>query len=66
MAIGIVGQVAAQIAVICRHFEQRIALHFLRDELHQFEVSHLQQLNRLHQLRSHHQRLALSQEQVGG
>ena len=40
--------------------EQRIALDLLVDEALEFEMGELQQLDRLHQLRRHHQRLGLS------
>ena len=46
--------------------EQRIALDFLVDELLEFPMGELQQLDRLHQLRRHHQRLGLSELQSGG
>jgi hypothetical protein len=49
-----------------RHqFEQRIALGFLLDETVQFDMGELQQPDRLHQLRRHDQRLALSQLKTG-
>ena len=41
-------------------FQQRIALEFLLDESLQFEVRHLQKLDRLLQLRGHHKALALA------
>ena len=41
--------------------QQRIALQFLLDESGQVEVRQLQQLDRLHQLRRHHQRLRLAE-----
>ena len=40
--------------------EQRIALEFRFDVSDQIEIRELQQLDRLHQLRRHHQRLALA------
>ncbi len=53
-------RLAEAIAVVGCHFEQRVLFHFLLDELGELDMRHLQQLNRLHQLRCHHQRLALS------
>ena len=41
--------------------EQRIAFEFGLDIRDQIEVGELQQLDRLHQLRRHHQRLALAE-----
>ena len=41
--------------------QQRIALQFLLDEGRQVEIGQLQQLDRLHQLRRHHQRLRLAE-----
>ncbi len=55
-----------RLAVIRRKFEQRVLLHFHGDELVEFEMSHLQQLDGLHQLRCHHQGLGLAQEKIGG
>ena len=40
--------------------EQRIALEFGFDIGHQIEIGELQKLDRLHQVRRHHQRLALA------
>ena len=42
-------------------FQQRIALQFLLDEGREVEIRQLQQLDRLHQLRRHHQRLRLAE-----
>jgi hypothetical protein len=42
-------------------FEQGIALQFLFDERRQVEIGQLKQLDRLHQLRRHHQRLGLAE-----
>jgi len=61
-----IAQFCATFAVRWRNFEQWVLFYFLCDELVQFEMRHLQQLNRLHQLRSHHKRLGLSQEKAGG
>ena len=41
--------------------QQRISLQFLLDKGRQIEIGQLQQLDRLHQLRRHHQRLRLSE-----
>ena len=41
--------------------EQRITLQFLLDKGRQVEIRQLQQLDRLHQLRRHHQRLRLAE-----
>ena len=41
--------------------QQRIALQFLLDESREVEIRQLQQLDRLHQLRRHHQRLRLAE-----
>ena len=41
--------------------QQRIALQFLLDEGREVEIRQLQQLDRLHQLRRHHQRLRLAE-----
>ena len=41
--------------------KQRIALQFLLDEGRKVEIGQLQQLDRLHQLRRHHQRLGLAE-----
>ncbi len=38
----------------------RVLLDFLRDELGALEMRHLKQLDRLHELRRHDQRLALA------
>ena len=43
--------------------EQRVARQFVLDELGQFEVRHLQQLDRLQKLRRQNHRLALPQRQ---
>ena len=42
-------------------FEQRISLQFLFDKGRKVEIRQLQQLDRLHQLRRHHQRLGLAE-----
>ena len=42
-------------------FQQRIALQFLLDEGREVEIRQLQQLDRLHQLRRHNQRLRLAE-----
>lgn len=63
--IDIYRRIAAQIAIVCRNFQQRIALHLLRDELRQLEMRHLKQLDGLHQLRCHHERLVLTQQKAG-
>ena len=57
--------IAAQIAIVCRNFQQWIALHLLRNELRQLEMRHLKQLDGLHQLRCHHERLVLTQQKAG-
>ena len=41
--------------------QQRIALQFLFHEGRKVEIGQLQQLDRLHQLRRHHQRLGLAE-----
>ena len=41
--------------------QQRVALDFLVDEPLELDMGQLQQPDRLHQLRRHHQRLRLSQ-----
>ena len=46
--------------------EQRIALDLLVDETIELDMGKLQQPDRLHQLRRHHQRLRLPQLQFGG
>ena len=68
IAIGIiaVGVVAARLSVIIApvfafRFEQRIALQLFRDEGFDFQIGQRQQLDRLLQLRRHHQRLAVPQ-----
>ena len=48
-----------RIAVIAPALEQRIALELFLDERDEIEIGQLQQLDRLHQLRRHHQRLRL-------
>ncbi|MCY1301800.1 hypothetical protein D9M70_514330 [compost metagenome] len=52
--------------VIRLKFEQRVLFDFLGDELIEFEMRHLQQLDRLHQLWRHHQGLGLAQMKAGG
>jgi hypothetical protein len=47
--------------LVARRLEQRILLQLLGDEAFDFEVGKRQQLDRLLQLRRHHQRLALAQ-----
>jgi hypothetical protein len=47
-------------------FEERIALDFLGDEPLDLQVRQRQQLDRLLQLRRHHQRLGLAQVEAGG
>ena len=51
--------------VIGGEFKQGVLLDFQLDELVQFKMRHLQQLDRLHQLRRHGQSLALTQEEAG-
>lgn len=58
-------RIAAQIAIVCCNFQQWIALHLLRDKLRQLEMRHLKQLDGLHQLRCHHERLVLTQQKAG-
>lgn len=57
--------VTAQIAVVCCNFQQRITLHLLRNKLRQLEMRHLKQLDGLHQLRCHDERLVLTQQKAG-
>ncbi len=49
-----------------RAFEQRVALDLVVDEAVQLDMSELQQPDRLHELRRHHQRLRLSELEPGG
>lgn len=48
-------------AVLVGALKQRIALKLVLDERHKVEIRQLQQLDRLHQLRRHHQRLRLAE-----
>jgi hypothetical protein len=57
---GLLQLIGARFVVRLGALDQRIALDLLFDEALQFGIGHLQQLDRLHQLRRHHQRLRLS------
>ena len=50
-----------RLGTVAGALQQRIALQFLLDEGRKVEIGQLQQLDRLHQLRRHHQRLGLSE-----
>ena len=52
--------------LVLRPLEQRIAFQLLLDISREIETRELQQLDGLHQLRRHHQRLALAELQFGG
>lgn len=52
-----------RIIVLVLAFQQRVALQFGLDVGGQVEAGKLQQLDRLHELRRHHQRLALAEFQ---
>ena len=50
-----------RLGAVAGALQQRIALQFLLDKGRQIEIGQLQQLDRLHQLRRHHQRLGLAE-----
>ena len=50
-----------RLCAVAGALEQRISLQFLLDEGRKVEIGQLQQLDRLHQLRRHHQRLRLAE-----
>ncbi len=58
-----VGLFEADLLTLLRPLEQRIARQFVLDELGQFEIRHLQQLDRLQKLRRQNHRLTLPQRQ---
>ena len=65
--IGVLGAFGGRLArdrgfgTVAGAIQQRIALQFLLDESREVEIRQLQQLDRLHQLRRHHQRLRLAE-----
>ncbi len=60
---GLGGRLLAPVrgAVLIGPLKQRIALKLVLDEGHQVEIGQLQQLDRLHELRRHYQRLRLAE-----
>ena len=59
------GLLEACLLALLRPLEQRIARQFVLDELGEFKVRHLQQLDRLQKLRRQNHRLTLPQRQFG-
>ena len=57
--VGLAGN--RRLGAVAGPLQQRIALELLLDEGRQIEIGQLQQLDRLHQLRRHHQRLGLAE-----
>ncbi len=60
LGLGLLRLVARGVVLRLGALQKRVALDLLVDEVLEFEMSELQQPNRLHQLRRHHQRLRLS------
>jgi hypothetical protein len=50
-----------RLGAVAGALQQRISLQFLLDKGREVEIRQLQQLDRLHQLRRHHQRLRLAE-----
>ena len=61
IAAGCVATLGPAVRSFAGAFQQRIALQFVFDEGGEVEVGQLQELDRLHQLRRHHQRLRLAE-----
>ena len=60
---GGIGRLGARLLALLRPLKQRIARQFVLDELGQFEVRHLQELDRLQQLRRQNHGLTLPHRQ---